>query len=90
MLEIGCGVGNAVIPLLEVNPKLHVVAIDFAKSAIDLLKQNHQVMSTGRILPSVCCIVEDSLPVEAGTMDLVLCMFVLSAIPPLVRTCYSQ
>ncbi|RLN92194.1 hypothetical protein BBJ28_00014617 [Nothophytophthora sp. Chile5] len=38
LLEVGSGVGNAALPLLEVNPALHIVAIDFADSAIALLK----------------------------------------------------
>lgn len=38
LLEVGSGVGNAALPLLEINPALRIVAIDFAESAIDLLK----------------------------------------------------
>ena len=38
LLEVGCGVGNAVFPLLELNPNLYVYAIDHAKSAITILK----------------------------------------------------
>ena len=38
LLEVGCGVGNAVLPLLELNPHLHVQAIDCAPSAIDILR----------------------------------------------------
>lgn len=38
LLEVGSGVGNAALPLLEVNPALRIVAIDFADSAIELLK----------------------------------------------------
>lgn len=38
LLEVGSGVGNAALPLLEINPALNIVAIDFADSAIDLLK----------------------------------------------------
>jgi 2-polyprenyl-3-methyl-5-hydroxy-6-metoxy-1,4-benzoquinol methylase len=38
LLEVGCGVGNAVFPLLELNPALYVYAIDHAKSAVTILK----------------------------------------------------
>ncbi|KAF0776036.1 hypothetical protein AaE_000263, partial [Aphanomyces astaci] len=38
LLEVGCGVGNAALPLLEVNPRLHVVAIDFADKAVELFR----------------------------------------------------
>ncbi len=81
LLEVGCGVGNAVLPLLDLNPLLHVTAIDFAKSAIEIL-QKHPAVATGRLAASARCIVKDELPVASESMDLVLCMFVLSAIGP--------
>ena len=46
LLEVGSGVGNAALPLLEVNPALRIVAIDFAASAIDLL-QVREPLCTG-------------------------------------------
>lgn len=81
LLEVGCGVGNAVIPLLEIHPNLQVTAIDFAKSAIELLKE-HPFCAAGRLSPFVCDVVNDSLPVANESVDVVLCMFVLSAIAP--------
>lgn len=81
LLEVGCGVGNCVIPLLELNPKLRAHAIDFATSAIDILKEK----AVERLECAVCDVVNDELSlagVEPGTMDLVMCMFVLSAIAP--------
>ena len=133
LLEVGCGVGNAVLPLIEINPNIHVVAMDFAKSAIEILNkhpyvwsciandgQNSETITTPstshdttttetstnttttattseptsithhstvrdpkrRVRTSVRCIVNDLLPVDAESMDLTLCMFVLSAISP--------
>lgn len=82
LLEVGCGVGNAVIPLLELNPRIHVTAIDFARSAIDILSRHPAVSETGRLAASVCCVVRDDLPVAPQSQDLILCMFVLSAIGP--------
>lgn len=40
LLEVGCGCGNAVWPLLDLNPDLFVTAIDFAKSAIEIVKKH--------------------------------------------------
>lgn len=82
LLEVGSGVGNAIFPLIEINPTLHVHAIDFAASAIEILKTHPLVASTGRVQATVCNIICDSLPVTIGSMDFVLCMFVLSAIGP--------
>ena len=87
LLEVGCGVGNAILPLLELNHTLHITAFDFAKSAIDILNAHPLVRANpGRVRTAAHCVVRDPLPlpglVEAGSMDLALCMFVLSAISP--------
>ena len=38
--EIGCGVGNNILPLLSKNPKLNIHCFDFSSVAIELLDQN--------------------------------------------------
>jgi hypothetical protein len=38
LLEVGCGVGNAIFPLMDLNKRLSVSAIDHAKSAIQILR----------------------------------------------------
>ena len=87
LLEIGCGVGNAVLPLMELNPTLNVVAVDFAPSAINLLSKNPIVEENShRFNCGVCDISKNDLPVPDGWADLILCFFVLSAIAP---ECYN-
>jgi len=44
LFEIGCGVGNNILPLLSKNPHLDVRCFDFSSIAIDLLNQNMQFM----------------------------------------------
>lgn len=83
LLEVGCGVGNAVLPLLELHPTLEVHCFDFARSAIEILSQHpFATQSPPRLFPSVVCAVNDELPVADESIDLILCFFVLSAIPP--------
>jgi 2-polyprenyl-3-methyl-5-hydroxy-6-metoxy-1,4-benzoquinol methylase len=38
LLEVGCGAGNTVYPLLEENPAAFVYACDFSPRAVDLVK----------------------------------------------------
>ncbi|CAN0257423.1 unnamed protein product, partial [Ectocarpus fasciculatus] len=40
LLELGCGVGNAVFPLLEENRGLYVIAADLSPRGIHVLKQH--------------------------------------------------
>ncbi|KAI9919061.1 hypothetical protein PsorP6_011573 [Peronosclerospora sorghi] len=84
LLEVGCGVGNAALPLLANNPALRIVAIDFAESAIELLK-NQPLYDEARVAASVCDITQDPLPDAAfanGGVDFALFFFCLSALHP--------
>ncbi|KAI9991280.1 hypothetical protein PInf_018927 [Phytophthora infestans] len=84
LLEVGSGVGNAALPLLEINPALNIVAIDFADSAIDLLK-TQPLYDMARVSASVCDITKDALPDAAfanGGVDFALLLFSLSALHP--------
>lgn len=84
LLEVGSGVGNAALPLLEVTPALNIIAIDFADTAIALLKKQ-PLYDPARVAASVCDITNDPLPVEAfanGGVDFALLLFCLSALHP--------
>jgi hypothetical protein len=36
--QVGCGVGNAIFPLLELHPHLFVYGLDFSARAIELVR----------------------------------------------------
>jgi methyltransferase-like protein 6 len=42
LLEVGCGTGNTVFPLLAANADLFVHCCDFAASAVELVKSNSE------------------------------------------------
>ena len=82
LLEMGCGVGNAALPLLRANPNLFAFCMDFSSTAIDMLRKSPEydpdrmfafVGDARRPLP-------DFLPV--GQMHFVTMVFTLSAIDP--------
>ncbi|KAJ1660045.1 hypothetical protein IWQ61_000976 [Dispira simplex] len=83
VLEVGCGVGNFVFPVLEANDRLFFYACDFSPRAVEFVKA-HPGYSSGRCHAFVCDLTKDPLTEEipAGTVDLVSMIFVLSAIPP--------
>jgi len=88
-IEIGCGAGNSVFPLLMANknPSLRVIACDYAPQAINVVKANPLYTSppVGTVSASVWDLTSpDSLPegVGEGQVDIVILIFVLSALSP--------
>lgn len=88
IFEVGCGVGNTIFPILRSNknPNLFVYCCDFSSSAIEILKQNSDYDET-KCKAFVCDITriadEDSeFPIGEAQVDLIVMIFVLSAIKP--------
>ncbi|ETW06382.1 hypothetical protein, variant [Aphanomyces invadans] len=83
VLEVGCGYGSAIFPLLAECPSMHAHVFDFSPHAINILKSN-PLYDPARCCAYVCDIVTgaDDLGVPPTSMDVVLMVFVLSAIPP--------
>jgi methyltransferase-like protein 6 len=42
LLQVGCGVGNSIYPLLDINPQLRVYACDFSATAVQIVQQHPQ------------------------------------------------
>ncbi|KAI9472215.1 MAG: S-adenosyl-L-methionine-dependent methyltransferase [Benjaminiella poitrasii] len=82
-LEIGCGVGNFVFPLIAENPSLFIYACDFSKRAVDMVKSNESY-DESRCKAFVCDLTADNLTdnIPVHSLDLVSAIFVFSAIPP--------
>ncbi|XP_029842459.3 tRNA N(3)-methylcytidine methyltransferase METTL2 [Ixodes scapularis] len=84
ILEVGCGVGNTVFPILEVNrdPGLFVYSCDFSATAVSVLK-DHQEYDPRRCHAFVCNVTQDwTVPFPEGSLDVITLIFVLSAISP--------
>ena len=88
LLEVGCGVGNAVLPLLEQNSRLHVWGFDLSSVAIDLMKKDERFIKAsqnGRARGAVWDITANSCPlmkVDSPEANGALLLFCLSAISP--------
>ncbi|KAJ2010298.1 hypothetical protein H4218_000440 [Coemansia sp. IMI 209128] len=83
LLEIGCGVGNFVWPILRRNPDIFVYACDFSTRAVGFVKANESY-SEDRCCAFVCDITKDRLAdtIPPHSVDIVSAIFVLSALPP--------
>ncbi|XP_072549656.1 tRNA N(3)-cytidine methyltransferase METTL2 [Salminus brasiliensis] len=85
IMEVGCGVGNTVFPILKTNndPGLFVYCCDFSSTAVDLVKSNLEYD------PSRChAFVHDlsdvtaEYPMPEQSLDVIVLIFVLSALHP--------
>ncbi|XP_043860353.1 tRNA N(3)-methylcytidine methyltransferase METTL2A [Dromiciops gliroides] len=85
ILEVGCGVGNTVFPILHTNndPGLFVYCCDFSTTAVDLVQTNSDYD------PSRCfafvhdlCDEDKSYPMPRESLDIIILIFVLSSIVP--------
>lgn len=84
ILEVGCGVGNTVFPLLN-NTKsghLFVHCCDYSSKAIEILKQNANYNEDvcHAFVWDISKKTTDEIPDES--LDIILCIYVISAIPP--------
>jgi len=91
-LEVGCGAGNTTFPLLEStetsNPNLFVYCCDFSPNAVNIVKADER-FNSARCSPFVWDITRSDMeiPVQENSIDYILCVYVLSALPPEKQTC---
>ncbi|KAK7870219.1 hypothetical protein R5R35_003489 [Gryllus longicercus] len=83
MLEMGCGVGNLVFPLLEMDLNLFVFACDFSRRAVELVKSN-PLYDESKIQAYQVDITTDDVfsKIPQNSIDIITMVFVLSAIHP--------
>ncbi|NXD75864.1 METL2 protein, partial [Halcyon senegalensis] len=86
ILEVGCGAGNSVFPILKVlcdTPGTFLYCCDFAPGAVDLVKSHSSYNSAwcSAFVHDVC---DDALPYPFPDeiLDVILLVFVLSTIHP--------
>nr|XP_009674341.1 PREDICTED: uncharacterized protein LOC104144840 [Struthio camelus australis] len=90
ILEVGCGAGNTVFPILQTNndPGLFVYCCDFSTIAVDLVQTNAEYDSS-RCFAFVhdLCNDQSPFPMPEESLDIVILIFVLSAILPEKMQC---
>ena len=84
ILEIGCGTGSTVFPILEMinSPSLVVYCCDLFLTAVQLVRE-HPQGGTRRCHAWVCDITQEwDTPFHPNSLDIVTLLFVMSAITP--------
>ncbi|XP_065367776.1 tRNA N(3)-methylcytidine methyltransferase METTL6 [Calliphora vicina] len=88
LLEVGCGVGNFVYPLMEELESLgqlnnYFYACDFSPRAVEFVRSNPKY-DENKIKAFQCDITTDSIHgnIPADSLDIISMIFVLSAISP--------
>uniref|UniRef100_A0A1J3IFL1 Methyltransferase-like protein 6 n=2 Tax=Noccaea caerulescens TaxID=107243 RepID=A0A1J3IFL1_NOCCA len=83
ILEVGCGAGNTIFPLIATYPHIFVYACDFSPRAVDLVKAHDEYTET-RVCAFPCDLTGDGLDthISPSSVDIVTMIFVLSAVSP--------
>jgi len=90
VVELGCGAGNTLFPVLQQNknPQFRIHGCDFSANAVAVVKAQELYVEhepKGNVAASVYDLsAEDTLPegVEENTVDIVIMVFVFSALAP--------
>lgn len=90
ILEIGCGVGNAVAYMLKANENtnLHLYCCDISEKAIETLKKRDIYLNSSNNITcfqaDICTNFNDKLcaNIEVNSLDIITVIFTLSALKP--------
>lgn len=85
IFEIGCGVGNTIIPILKYSTEesLQVYGCDFSSKAIDILKNSEEFDSKRcEVFVLDATANEWQVPFQENSIDVIVLIFVLSGIHP--------
>ncbi|KAK7290964.1 hypothetical protein RIF29_05781 [Crotalaria pallida] len=83
ILEVGCGAGNTIFPVIASYPDAFIYACDFSPRAIELVK-THEDFKESHVSAFVSDLTVDDLceEIPPSSVDIVTMIFMLSAVSP--------
>ncbi|KAK8357997.1 hypothetical protein V6Z11_A05G455800 [Gossypium hirsutum] len=83
LLEVGCGAGNTIFPLIAAYPELYVQACDISPHPVALVK-SHAEFKEDRVNAFLCDVTVDNLleKINPSSVDVITLIFMLSAVSP--------
>ncbi|KAI8141646.1 S-adenosyl-L-methionine-dependent methyltransferase [Fennellomyces sp. T-0311] len=85
ILEVGCGAGNTLFPLLQENqnPDLFVYGADFSSTAVDVVRKS-ELYDTTKANAFVWDLASSEIPsaIQPESLDIIVLIFVFSALAP--------
>eukprot|EP01066_Platyproteum_vivax_P012475 Platyproteum_vivax@DN5672_c0_g1_i1.p1 len=83
LIELGCGVGNTLMPFLEENKHFRGLGVDCSSKAIELLQTRIEASDLGgRVSLDVVDLIADQWGIRKETGDVVTLIYVLSTLSP--------
>ena len=85
VLETGCGVGNALLPLISLSPQIYAIGCDLAAGAVERANARLQREQLAHRGTAACWDIGTPPPrglLPRSGVDTVLAIFTLSALPP--------
>ncbi|XP_018652817.1 methyltransferase-related [Schistosoma mansoni] len=85
IMEVGCGVGNTIFPILRAikSPGLLIYVSDFSEKALSILKESKGYYADRCItLQHDITKTNDEIPCRKNSLDFLVLVFVLSAVNP--------
>ncbi|XP_055911741.1 tRNA N(3)-methylcytidine methyltransferase Mettl2 isoform X2 [Eupeodes corollae] len=93
IFELGCGVGNTILPILKYSqePNLKVYGCDFSAKAIDIFRENPEFDEKRcQVFVMDATATDWEVPFEKESLDIIVLIFVLSAINPEKMTIVAE
>jgi methyltransferase-like protein 6 len=80
-MQVGCGYGCSIYPLMDAFPDIFFVGSDYSEHALNIMSK-HQKFDANRVRSAIWDVCKPFPDIGIGSVDAVLMIFALSAVAP--------